>query len=68
MAHLFDAQHLDLDKIRALIGIQQNSDPIASQSPEVLSARLEAFLRFGATLIRQVHDYVASAMPTHYTR
>ena len=34
--------------------------------PEVISARLEFFVQFEATLIGQVHDHVESDMPTHY--
>ena len=37
-----------------------------AQGPEVLNARLEAFLSYEATLIGQFHDHVASAMPTRY--
>ena len=32
----------------------------------MINARLEAFMQFEATLIGQVHDHVASAMPTRY--
>ena len=32
----------------------------------MLEARLEAFIRFENSLIGQVHDHVASAMPTRY--
>ena len=37
-----------------------------AQGPDELQARLEAFMRHEATLIGQVHDHVASAMPTRY--
>ena len=53
------------DKPRALISVEK-IDHIVAQGPEVLNARLEAFMQFEATLIRQVHDHVASAMPTRY--
>ena len=32
----------------------------------MLTARLDAFMRYEATLIGQVHEHVASAMPTRY--
>ena len=32
----------------------------------MLTARLNAFLRYEATLLGQVHDHVSSAMLTHY--
>ena len=61
--HLSQAQRLALNKLRASIGADQ-IDHIVAQGPEVLNARLEAFIRFEATLIGQVHDHVASVMPT----
>ena len=65
LAHLSQAQRLALDKLRALIGDEQ-IDLIVSQGPKELKARLQAFMKFEATLIGQVHDHVASAMPTRY--
>ena len=65
LAYLFKAQRLALNKLRALIGIEQ-IDHIVAQGPKVFNARLEAFIQFEATLIGQVHDHVASAMPTRY--
>ena len=65
LAHLSEAQRLALDKLTALIGVDQ-IDQIMAQGPDVLIARLEAFMRFEATLIGQVHDHVAAAMPTRY--
>ena len=65
VAHLSEAQRVALDKLRALIGADQ-VDQIVAQGPEVLKARLEAFMRYEAILIGQVHDHVASAMPTRY--
>ena len=65
LAHLSQAKRLALNKLRALIGVEQINH-IVAQGPEVLNARLEAFMQFEATLIRQVHDHVASAMPTRY--
>ena len=37
-----------------------------AQDPEVFNARFEAFMRYKITLIEQVHDHVASAIPTRY--
>ena len=63
--HLSEAQRIALDKLRSLIGAEQ-ADQIVAQGPEVLKARLEAFMHYEAILIGQVHDHVASAMPTRY--
>ena len=63
LAHLSEAQCLALDKLRALIGIDQ-IDHVVAQGPEVLNARLKTFMQFEATLFGQFHDRVASAMPT----
>ena len=63
LAHLSQAQRFALDKIRALIGVEQINH-IVAQGPEVLNARLEAFMQFEATLIGQVYDHVAPAMAT----
>ena len=65
LAYLSKSQCLALDKLKALIGVEQ-IDHIVAQGPEVFNARLEAFMKFEATLIGQVHDHVASAMPTRY--
>ena len=63
--NLSEAQRLALEKLTALVGVDQ-VDQIVAQGPDVLIARLEAFMRFEATLIGQVHDHVAAAMPTRY--
>ena len=65
VAHLSEAQRLALDKLKALVGVDQ-IDHIVAQGLEVLKARLDAFMQFEATLIGQVHDHLASAMPTRY--
>ena len=65
LSHLSEAQRLALDKPTALVGIDQIKH-IVAQRPEVLHARLEAFIRYEATLIGHVHGHVASAMPTRY--
>ena len=41
-------------------------DLILAQGPDVIRARLDAFMQFESTLIGQVHDHLASAMPTRY--
>ena len=63
--HLYEAQRLALDKLTALVGIKQINH-IVAQGPEVMQARLEAFMRYEAALFGQVHDHVASIMPTRY--
>ena len=65
LAYLSEAQRVALDKLRLLIGVEQ-IDHIVAQGPEVLNALLEVFMEFDFTLIGQVHDHVASAMPTRY--
>ena len=41
-------------------------DLILAQASDVTRARLDAFMRFLCSLIRQVHDHLSSAMPTWY--
>ena len=42
-------------------------DLILAQGPDVIRARLDAFMEFESTLIgHDVHDHLASAMPTRY--
>ena len=65
ISHLSEDQCLAFEKLKALIGADQ-LDHIVSLGPEVLNARLEAFMRYEASLIGQVHDHVAAAMPTRY--
>ena len=65
LAHLSDAQRLALDNLFALIGAEQLS-LVVGQGSDVLNTRLDAFLNPKDTLIGQVHDYVASAMPSMY--
>ena len=45
LSHLSEAQHLAFDKLTALVEIEQVAY-IVTQGPEVLHARLEAFLRY----------------------
>ena len=62
LSHLSEAA---LDKLTALVGIDKINH-ILAQGLEELQARLEAFMRYEATLLGQIHDHVASAMPTRY--
>ena len=41
-------------------------DLILAQGPDVIRARLDAFMQFESTLIGQVHDHLALVMPTRY--
>ena len=45
------------------MGVNQ-IDQILAQGPEVLHARLEAFMRYETTLLGQIHDHVASDIST----
>ena len=65
ISHLSEAQCLAFDKLKSLIGHDQ-LDQLVAQGPEVLNARLEAFMRYEASLIGQVHEHVAASMPTRY--
>ena len=65
ISHLSEAQCLAFDKLKRLIGHDQ-LDQLVAQGPEVLNARLEAFMRYEASLIGQVHEHVAASMPTRY--
>ena len=62
--NLSEAQRLALEKLSALIGSDQVEN-IVAQGPEVLMARLEAFLSYEVTLLAQVHEHVAAAMPRY---
>uniref|UniRef100_A0AAV1VKG5 Uncharacterized protein n=1 Tax=Peronospora matthiolae TaxID=2874970 RepID=A0AAV1VKG5_9STRA len=63
--NLSEAQQVTLEKLKALIEHEQVAI-IVSQGLDALRARLEAFSNFESTLIGQVHDHLASAMPTRY--
>ena len=58
LAHLFKAQRPALDKLIALIRVDQ-IDQILAQGSEELIARHESFMHYETTLIGQVHDPVA---------
>ena len=61
--NLSEAQRLALKKLRALVGNKQ-VDLILAQCPDVIRARLDALMQFESSLIGQVHDHLASSMPT----
>ena len=63
--NLSEAQGLALEKLRALVGNEQ-VDLILAQGPDVIRARLDAFMQVESTLIGQVLDHLASNMPTRY--
>ena len=63
--NLSEVQGLALEKPRALVGNEQ-VDLIFVQGRDVIRARRDAFMQFESTLIGQVHDHLASAMPTRY--
>ena len=56
VSNLSEAQRLALEKLKALVGDEQ-VDYILAQGPDVLHARLAAFMHFESTLIGQVHDH-----------
>ena len=62
---LSQAQQAALAKLSALLGAE-HIDLLISQGPEVLTARINAFMQYEATLIGQVQDQLASALPTRY--
>ena len=63
--NLSEVQGLALEKLRALVGNKQ-VDLILAQGSDVIRARLDAFMQFESSLMGQVHDHLASAMPTRY--
>ena len=65
LSHLSEAQRLALDKLTALVRINQINH-IVTQGSDELNARLDTFMRYDAALIGPAHDHVASAMPTCY--
>ena len=62
---LSEAQKVALDKLTASLG-PEYVELLVWQGPEVLTARVEGFLQYEASLLRQVQDQMASAMPTRY--
>ena len=63
--NLSGAQGLALGKLRALFG-NEHVDLILAQGLDVIRARLDAFMQCNSTLIGQVHDHLASVMPTRF--
>ena len=63
--NLSEAKGLAPEKLRALDGNEQ-VDLILAQSPDVVRARHDALMQFEPSLIGQVHDHLASVMPTRY--
>ena len=61
------AQRLALKKLRALVGNEQ-VHLVFAQGTDVLRAHLDAFMQFESTLIGQVQDHSASAMPNRYVQ
>uniref|UniRef100_A0AAV1VDA4 Retrotransposon gag domain-containing protein n=1 Tax=Peronospora matthiolae TaxID=2874970 RepID=A0AAV1VDA4_9STRA len=62
---LSEAQKVALDKLIASLG-PEYVEFLVSQGPEVLNARVEIYMQYEATLLGQVQDQIASAMPTRY--
>ena len=62
---LSEAQKVALDKLTASLG-PEYVEFLVSQGPEVLTACVECFLQYEASLLGQVQDQMASAMPTRY--
>uniref|UniRef100_A0AAV1UQI7 Retrotransposon gag domain-containing protein n=1 Tax=Peronospora matthiolae TaxID=2874970 RepID=A0AAV1UQI7_9STRA len=62
---LSEAQKVALDRLTASLG-PEYVEFLVSQGPEVLNARVESFMQYEATLLVQVEDQIASAMPTRY--
>ena len=62
---LYEAQKVALDKLIAAIG-PEYVEFLAAQGSEVLNARVETFMHYETSLLGQVQNQVASAMPTRY--
>ena len=62
---LSDAQKVALDKLTVSLG-PEYVEFLVSQGAEVLTARVEGFLQYEASLLGQVQDQMASAMPKSY--
>ena len=58
-----EAQKVALDKLTASLGPVEY---LVSQGPEVLTAHVEVFFQYEVSLLGQVQDQMASAMPTPY--
>ena len=62
---LSEVQEVALDQLTASLG-PEYVEFLVSQGPEVLTARVEGFLQYEASLLGQVQDQMALAMPTRY--
>uniref|UniRef100_A0AAV1TRX0 Gag-pol polyprotein n=1 Tax=Peronospora matthiolae TaxID=2874970 RepID=A0AAV1TRX0_9STRA len=62
---LSEAQKVALDKLTAYLGPKYVEFRV-SQGPEVLIARVESLMQYEETLLGQIQDQIASAMPTRY--
>ena len=62
---LSSAQRAAYEKLKNLFGYE-HIDYLISQGPDALIAKLDAFMQYESSLIGQVQDHVASAMPTRY--
>ena len=62
---LSEAQKVALDKLTASLG-PEHVEFLVSQGPEVVTACVEGFLQYEASLLGQFQDQMASAMPTRY--
>uniref|UniRef100_A0AAV1VE86 Uncharacterized protein n=1 Tax=Peronospora matthiolae TaxID=2874970 RepID=A0AAV1VE86_9STRA len=60
-----EAPKVVLDKLTASL-VPEYVEFLVSQDPEVLSARVQGFMQYEATLPGHVQDQVASAVPTRY--
>ena len=62
---LSEAQKVALDKLTAFLG-PDYVEFLVSQAPAVLTARVESFLQYEASILGRVQDQMALAMPTRY--
>ena len=59
----FHGPTTNIGEIRALVGNEQ-VDLILAQGPDLIRTHLDAFMQFESTLVGQLYDHMASAMPT----
>ena len=62
---LSGTQKVALEKLTVAVG-PEYVEFLAAQGPDVLNARVEAFMQYETSLLGQVQNQVASAMPTRY--
>ena len=63
--YLPEVQQLALEKLRELV-LNNQTYIILALGPDVMHARIYAFVQFEPTLIGQVHDHLATSMSTRY--